>query len=180
MPGTVDDFMNRFAGGQTVTDQDASQLHDRFMSDQPGDRQFDKQTYASAATEYLGKLPDDQFHQAAASAMAKAPPEERHGMLTSILQSLSGGGGSSSAPVAAGQSTLSGIASMLGLTSADPRQMNQDDAARVMNYARTQQPAALQQAVADKPWFLKALGNPMVMGALAMAATKMISSRSSA
>jgi hypothetical protein len=32
MPGTVDDFMNRFAGGGTIDDNEAQQYHDRFVS----------------------------------------------------------------------------------------------------------------------------------------------------
>jgi hypothetical protein len=46
-----------------------------------------------------------------------------------------------------------------------------------MNYARREQPQALQQTVAEKPWFVKAMGNPIVMGALSMAAAKMLSGR---
>ena len=49
-----------------------------------------------------------------------------------------------------------------------------DDAAKLMNYARKEQPAALQQTVAQKPWLVKAMGNPVVMGALAVAAAKLL------
>jgi hypothetical protein len=72
---------------------------------------------------------------------------------------------------------LAGIAQMLGLGSTDPRQMSNDDAAKVMNYARTEHPELLRQTVEEKPWFVKALGNPMVMSALTMAAAKLLSSR---
>ena len=66
---------------------------------------------------------------------------------------------------------------MLGLGSTDPDKMSPDDAAKLMNYARKEQPAALQQTVARKPWFMKALGKPIVMGALAAAAAKLLSSQ---
>jgi hypothetical protein len=33
--------------------------------------------------------------------------------------------------------------------------------------------------VQEKPWFVKALGNPVVMGALTMAAAKLLSNRRS-
>ena len=46
-----------------------------------------------------------------------------------------------------------------------------------MNYARRERPEALRQTVEEKPWFLKAMGNPVVMGALTMAAAKMLSGR---
>jgi hypothetical protein len=31
MPGTVDDFMNRFGGGGTIDDTQAQHYHDRFV-----------------------------------------------------------------------------------------------------------------------------------------------------
>ena len=46
-----------------------------------------------------------------------------------------------------------------------------------MNYARTEQPEALKKTVEEKPWFLKAMGNPVVMGALTIAAAKLLSSQ---
>ena len=52
--------------------------------------------------------------------------------------------------------------------------MSADDAARLMNYARTEQPEVLKKTVEEKPWFVKAMGNPVVMGALAVAAAKML------
>jgi len=82
-----------------------------------------------------------------------------------MLGGLAGGGG------------LGGIAKMLGLGSTDPKNMSEDDAAKLMNYARKENPEALRQAVQEKPWFVKALGNPIVMGALTMAAAKMLSNR---
>jgi hypothetical protein len=63
---------------------------------------------------------------------------------------------------------------MLGLSSTDPNRMSEDDAARVMEYARRERPEALRQTVQEKPWFVKALGNPVVMGALTMAAAKLV------
>ena len=35
----------------------------------------------------------------------------------------------------------------------------------------------LQKTVQEKPWFVKAIGNPVVMGVLAMAAAKLVSSQ---
>jgi hypothetical protein len=180
MPGTVDDFMRRFSGGGTVDDRDAAALHDRFMSTHPDDRDFDSRTYHQSATEYLGKLPDNQFHAAASNAISQAPPQEREGLLDGLLSALggaaSGGGGSSGSGAAATAGGLGALANMLGLSSTDPKQMSSDDATKLMNYARKEDPAAMQQTVQEKPWFMKALGNPIVMGALTMAAAKMLSS----
>jgi hypothetical protein len=176
MPETVDDFMRRFGGGGTVDDEDAVKYHDRFISTRREDRHFDNRAYHDAATEYLGKLPDDQFHDAARSAVAQVPPQEKAGLLGGLLSALSGSAGNAGASTDAGG--LAGIASMLGLSSTDPNKMSEDDAARVMNYARKENPDALRQTVEEKPWFVKALGNPVVMGALTLAAAKLLSNRS--
>jgi len=165
MPGTVDDFMRRFGGEQTMDDREAAAYHDRFASTDPNDRDFDNQTYNQSATEYLGKLPDDEFQQGARSAIAQAPAQERQSMLGGLLGALGGAGGGGG---------LGGLAKMLGLGTTDPSQMSEDDAARVMNYARRERPEALQKVVEEKPWFIKAMGNPVVMGALTMAAAKLL------
>jgi hypothetical protein len=169
MPGTVDDFMNRFASGGTLDDTEAQHYHDRFVSAHDDDRDFDNQTYHQSATEYLGKLPEDQFQQAARNAYGQAPPQERAGLLGGLLGALGGG--------AAAAGGLGNLASRLGLGSTDPNQMSQEDAARLMNYARQERPEALRQTVEQKPWLLKAMGNPVVMGALAMTATKLLQRR---
>jgi hypothetical protein len=162
MPDTVDDFMRRFGGTQTIDDREAAQYHDRFTSTHPDDSAFDNRTYHQSATEYLGKLPDDEFQQSARTAIAQAPPQERQSMLGGLLGALGGGG------------SIGTIANMRGLGSTDPKHMSEEDAARVMNYARRERPEALQKVVEEKPWFVKAMGNPIVLGALTMAAAKML------
>ena len=157
--------MSRFGGDKTVDDRDAATYHERFVSTNPEDRDFDNQTYHQSATEYLGKLPDDQFKQAARSAVAQAPAEERKGLLGGLLGALGGG--------AAGGG-LGNIAGMLGLGSTDPDKMSEEDATRVIDYARRERPEALQKVVEEKPWFVKAMGNPVVLGALTMAAAKLL------
>ena len=77
MPGTVDDFMQRFGGGGTMDESQAAQYHDRFVSTHANDSQFDNGTYHQAATQYLGQLPDDQFHDAARNAVAQMPQPQR-------------------------------------------------------------------------------------------------------
>jgi hypothetical protein len=72
MQATVDGFMRRFGRGETVDDREAAQYHDRFVSTHDDDRDFDNKTYHDGATGYLGKLPDDQFHEAAKNAVAQA------------------------------------------------------------------------------------------------------------
>jgi hypothetical protein len=167
MINTIDDFMKRFSSGGTMDDQMAVQMHDRFVSTRPEDNQFDNRAYHEAAAEYIGRLPDDQFRSAARNAATQVPPEQRQDLLGGLLGALKGG--------SAGD--LGGIASMLGLSSTDPNKMSGDDAAKVMDYARKENPQALQQTVQEKPWFVKALGNPVVMGALTVAAAKLLSNQ---
>jgi len=170
-----------------VNDEDATRFHDRFVSTHPNDSYFDNRTYHQAATQYLGQLPDDQFRDAAKNAVAQVPPEERAGLLDGLLSALGGGAGApgAGAPAAGAMNAgplaaaggLAGIAKMLGLGSTDPNQMSEDDAARVMNYARKEHPELMQKTVEEKPWFVKAMGNPVVMGALTMAAAKLLSNQ---
>jgi hypothetical protein len=177
MANGIDDFLKLFGAGATPDQQQATEYHDRFVSTKPEDSQFDNGAYHDAVAQHLEKLPDDQFHDAAKSAIAQAPPQERQDLLSSLLGALGGSGALSG--LLGGQSGLGGLAKMLGLGSTDPSQMSNDDAAKVMNYARNEHPEIMRQTVAEKPWFIKALGNPIVMGALATAATSLLSRRRS-
>ena len=105
------------------------------------------------------------FSQAAGNAVAQMPQQQRAGLLNTLIGALGGAG-------AAGG--IGGLVNMLGLGTSDPNQMSADDAAKLMNYARKEQPQVLQQTVAEKPWFVKAMGNPVVLGALTMAAAKLL------
>jgi hypothetical protein len=181
-PNTLDDFMKLFGTG-SADEQQAAQYHERFVSTNPEDNHFDNSTYADAAAQHIATLPDDQFHAAAKNAIAQTPPEQRQDLIGTLLGALGGAGGLSgvvsglggSSGATAGGGGLAQIAKMLGLGTTDPKQMSDDDAAKVMNYARTEHPEVIRQTVAEKPWFVKAMGNPIVMGALTMAAAKLLS-----
>jgi len=182
MPNTLDDFMKLFGGSSNVDEQQAAQFHDRFVSNNPEDNQFDNSTYHEAVAEHIATLPDDQFHEAAKNALAEAPPQERRDLLGTLLGALGGAGGlggvigglGGGAGASGGGGGLGQIARMLGLGSTDPAHMSNEDAAKVVNYARTEHPELIRQTVAEKPWFVKAMGNPIVMGALAVAAAKLL------
>jgi len=163
MPGTVDDFMRRFGGSGALDDREAEQYYDRFASTHPEDREFDTDTMSQGTTEYLGQLPDDQFEQAAHQAYTQAPPAQRQGLLGSLLHALQGRG-----------VDLGALQNQLGLPSLSPQQMGPEEYARVANYARRQHPDVLEQQVKEQPWFVKAMGNPIVMGALGVIASRML------
>jgi hypothetical protein len=166
MPGTVDDFMRRFGGSSSIDDREAEQYYDRFASTHPDDREFDNETMYRGATEYLGQLPDDQFQQAAHTAFTQAPPPQQQGLLGSLLGALQGRG-----------VELDGLQRQLGLPSLNPQQLGPDEYGRLVNYARRQHPDVMEAQVREQPWFLKAMGNPIVMGALGMIAAKLIGRR---
>ena len=180
MASGIDDFLNMFGAGSTPDEAQAAEFQKRFISTHPEDSQFDNDAYHDAVTEQLKTLPDDQFHDVAKNAIAQAPPRERQDLLGGLLGALGGGGslGGLMSGLGGGQSALGGIAKMLGLGSTDPSQMSNDDAAKVLNYARNEHPELVRQTVAEKPWFVKALSNPIVMGALTTAAMSLLNRRS--
>src|SRR5947209_5377650 len=166
MPATVDDFIKNFSGPGSTDEQQASQYFERFASNRPEDQQFDTQALHQGATEYLAQLPDNQFHQAAQNAFNQAQPAQRQGLLGSLMGSLSGRG-----------VNIGSLGSQLGLQSTNPQQMGPMDYARLANYARQNHPDVMQEHVQSQPWLVKAMGNPVVMGALGVVAAKMMHRR---
>jgi len=172
MPSTVDDFVQKFSGDGTLSDdqaaQQAAQYHDRFVSNAPQDQDFDPQQLNDGASEYLGKLPDDQFQNAAKNAYAELPQQQQQGLTNTLLGALKGQG-----------VNFDSLANSLGLSSSDPQKLTGDDYAQIANYARHEKPEAMKQVIADKPFWLRALGHPILMGALAMVASRMLRKRMS-
>jgi len=166
MPGTVNDFMERFGGAGTIDDQEATHYYDRFASRDPRDADFENEQLYEGTTEYLGQLPDDEFQGAARDAFAQADDDQRQGLAGGLLGALQGRG-----------VDLGMIGGMLGLNTTDPRRMDPDEYARLANYARRQHPDAMREVVREQPWFVKALGNPLVGAVLGMVASRMLRNR---
>jgi hypothetical protein len=166
MAGTVDDFMRRFGGGSTIDDREAEQYYDRFASTHPDDREFDNATMSRGTTEYLGQLPDEEFERAAHNAFTQAPRTQQEGLLGSLLSALQGRG-----------VALETLQRQLGLPSLDPQQLGPDEYGRLANYTRRRHPDVMEEQVREQPWFVKAMGNPIVMGALGMIAAKLLGRR---
>jgi hypothetical protein len=154
--------MNASQAGGGMDPQQAAKYADRFTSTRPEDQDFNSQEFHQGATEYLGQMPADQFHQAAQNAFNNAPPDQRQGLVSNLLGSLAGRAGG-----------VSALASQLGLQSINPKQMGATDYAQMVNYARTNQPDILQDHVQSQPGLLKAMGHPILMGALGFIAAKM-------
>ena len=166
MPATVDDFIKNFSAPGAIDDQQASHYFERFASNRPEDREFDNQALHQGATEYLGQLPQDQFHQAAQNAFTQAPPAQRQGLLGGLMGALAGRG-----------LDIGSLGSQLGLSSTNPQQMGAGDYARLANFARINHPDVMQDHVQSQPWLVKAMGNPVMMGALGVVAAKMLRRR---
>jgi len=166
MPATVDDFIKNFSGSGTLDDKQASKYFDRFASSAPEDREFDNQAMHRGASEYLGQLPEDQFHQAAHNAFSQAQPAQRHGLLSGLMGALTGRG-----------VDMGSLGGQLGLQSTNPQEMGPQDYARLANYARTNHPDVMQEHVQSQPWLVKAMGNPIMMGALGVVASKLMRRR---
>lgn len=149
-----------------MDDREAAQYYDRFASTRDEDRDFDNSDFYEGAAQHLGRLPDEEFRQSAQHAFEEARPPERTGLVQTMLRALQGRG-----------LDLGGIAPQLGLGSTDPNRMSPSEFARLADYTRRNHPEAIRETVQQQPWFVKAMGNPILMGALGMVAARMIRKR---
>src|SRR5436190_8405982 len=160
---TVDDFMKRFGGESAIDDREAHQYYDRFASTHPDDRQFDNETMSQGTSEYLGQLPDDQFQNAAVNAYNQAPPQQRQSLLSGLLGSLQGHGVNTNS-----------LTNQLGLSSLNPQQVGPSEFAKLADFIWRNHPDVMQEQVQKQPWIVKAMGNPILMGALGVVAARML------
>ena len=107
------------------------------------------------------------FMNAAGSLLSQMDPNQRAGFAGGLMNTLGSMG-----------INLGSIGQLLGLSSTNPQQMGPQDIARLAGYAQQNAPGALHQVAQEQPFFLKALGNPLVQGALAVMAAKYLSNRS--
>jgi hypothetical protein len=154
---SVEDFMSRFSNPDTyVPPEEANERFERFARSGHPD-------FQQATRSYLSQMDPDQF----AYAAQNLGPDERAGFAGGLLNALGRGG-----------IDLGSIGRMLGLSSTDPQQMQPQDIARLAGYAQRNAPGALQETASEKPFILKALGNPLVQGALAVMAARYMANRS--
>lgn len=169
---TVEDFIRRFAHRDEVDDREAASFLDRFTSDDPCDREFDTDAMFAGATEYLGSLPDHEFEVAAQNAFLSASPETQHRLLTVLMRALHCRG-----------VTCANMAGFFGHQSAIPsglspaQGVNPAQYAKAANFARRQYPEVLREIVRDQPWIMKAMGAPVLIGALGTVASRIKETR---
>ena len=154
-PGLMD-FQGRY-GAPDFSDQEAQGFYDRLERNP---------ACQGAQCEYLAQMPPDDFQQHAQQAAQQLPPQQREEVAGGLLGALEKYG------LNPGQ-----LAGMLGMGSALPQQMGPQDLARLLGWAQQNRPDALNEAVADKPWFIKQLGNPVVQGILGNLARRFFSGR---
>lgn len=153
----VEDFMSRFSDPNThVAPEETNRYFDRFT-------QSNHPEFQQAADGYLSQMDPTQFAQAAQNMN----PDQRAGLMGSLFGALQNAG-----------IDLGSLGGLLGLRTTNPQQMDPDDIARVAGYAQRNAPGALQQAAREQPFLLKALGNPLVQGAIAVMAARYLSNRS--
>jgi hypothetical protein len=154
----VSDFMQRFSDPDTYVAPDEANRHfDRYAS--AGHPEFQR-----AAGSYISQMDPNQFAQAAQNM----DPQQRAGFAGGLLGTLQRMIGMDSGS----------LGQKIGLSSTDPQQMDARDIGRLAGYAQQNAPGALQQTAREQPFLLKALGNPLVQGALAVMAARYLSNRS--
>jgi hypothetical protein len=146
-----------------MDDREASEYYDRFASREDRYREFDNDALYDGATQHLGQLPDDQLYNSAQGAFEQAAPHQRTSLVQTLLAALQGHG-----------TDVGRLGPQLGLRSLDPNRMSGSDFAQLVNFTRRSNPGALRQTVQQQPWLVKALGNPIVMGALGVVAARMM------
>lgn len=158
-------FVDQTPQHQTVQ-HEAAQYLDRFASNDPEDAQFENEQLTRGASEYLSRMPDAQFQQAAQHAWTQVDDVQRQGLAGALLQALQNRGLEPGV-----------LGSLVGLRSSDPRRMEADDYVRLADFARTRHPDAMRDIVQQQPWLLKALGNPVVLSVLSVIALRMLQNR---
>ena len=160
---TVDEFISRFSGSGATSDREARQYYDRFASRDPDDAEFDHETMAQGVTEYLGQLPEDQFCSAAIKVFQRAGPQERESLLGGLIGGLQGH-----------WVNAHSLMDELGISSLNPQQMQPDEFARLANFTRQNHPDVMRETVQLQPWIMKAMGDPILTGALGKVASHMM------
>jgi len=109
------------------------------------------------------KLSPEQAEPQFRAAAEKMQPQERTEIAHDLMSELQQRG---LAP--------SWLQKMLGLGSADPRQASPDDVARLAEYSRQNHPEVFKRVVADKPFFVRWLGKPLVAALVGVIAGKLL------
>jgi len=153
----VEDFMSRFSNPDTyVPPAEASRRFEQL-------NQVRHPDLDQAVRSYISQADPDAFARAAQNL----DPTERSGLASGLMNALKNAG-----------IDIGAIARSLGLSTDDPRTMQADDLGRLAGYAQQNAPGALQQTAREQPFFIRALGNPLVQGALAIMAARYLSKRS--
>jgi hypothetical protein len=161
---SVADFMNRFSDPNTYVPPEEANTHfENLLQRRPPE-------FERATGTILSQMDENHLRNAA----SRMDGSTRAGFAGKLLKSLLTGGAVGGGGLAGGLD-LGKLAQMIGLRNTDPSQMDEDDLGRLTTYAQRNNPAALQNAAREEPGFIKALGNPMVAGALAVMGAALLS-----
>ncbi|MFW6296385.1 MAG: hypothetical protein ACOC04_04260 [Halothece sp.] len=113
------------------------------------------------------RIPPSQMEPELQKAIAQIQPKERDDVARDMFKQLKKRGLSER-----------DLEKQLGLSTHNPNRMNADDVSKLANFVYHSHPDIFHDVLADKPWMLKFLSNPIVAAALGIAAAKWFSSRS--
>ena len=140
-------------GGQNVLPASMDPLGD--PADQM-DQASNHPDFGGAVHDHISQMNPADFQQQAQQAAYQMEPHQQQAVAGDLLGALQQKG-----------IDLRHIGSMFGLgVSPSPEQMGPQGLGQLLGWAQQNHPEAVSQAVTDKPWFLKQLGNPVVSGIL--------------
>jgi hypothetical protein len=109
------------------------------------------------------RLPSEEVEPQFRTAAEKMQPHERSEIAQDLMAELQRRG---LAPT--------WLQRMLGLGTADPSQASPDDVAKLAEYSRQNHPEVFQRVVADKPFFVRWLNQPLVAALVGVIAGKLL------
>ncbi len=135
------ELLSKFQSGD-ASDEEAEQHYDQ-VQDHPEAQ--------AAQQDVLNNMDADHFQDGAQQAASSLPPHQRTDLASDLMDALEGRG-----------LDLQSIASELGLSSTSAASLAPEELGKLLGWAQQNQPDALNEAVGDKPWFVKAMGNDVV------------------
>ncbi|MCT7974057.1 hypothetical protein [Laspinema olomoucense] len=112
------------------------------------------------------RIPPAQMEPELRKAIAQIKPDERDDVAQEFFKELKKRGLSDR-----------DLEKQLGLSSHHPKKMSADDVSKLASFAYHSHPDIFRDVVADKPWMMKFLSNPLVAAILGIAAAKWLSNR---
>lgn len=112
------------------------------------------------------RIPPSQMEPELKKAIAQIKPDERDDVAREFFKELKKRGLSDR-----------DLETQLALSTHNPKKMSADDVSKLAAFAYHAHPDIFRDVLADKPWMMKFLSNPLVAAILGIAAAKWLSNR---